>query len=125
MTLRVAAVVPPTTSPRVASSMPSLPLATATVPVLSVPMRLPWMVLLPIGAGVDAVGDAVAAVAGDDVAVAGRGAADGVVGAAQEDAVELVADGLEAAGVGADVVALDRDADGRVLEEDARPGCRR
>ena len=41
------------------------------------------------GAGVDAVGDAVAAVAGDDVAVARGGAADGVVGAAQQDAVEL------------------------------------
>ncbi len=71
------------------------------------------------GAGVDAVGDAVAAVAGDDVPIARRGAADGVVGAAQEDAVELVADGLVAAGIGADVVALDGDADGRVLEVDA------
>ncbi len=47
MTSRVAAVVPPTTSPMVASSMPSLPLGMATVPVLSVPMRLPSMVLSP------------------------------------------------------------------------------
>ena len=89
------------------------------MPVLSVPIRLPSMVLKPIGAGIDAVGDAVAAVARDDVAIAGGGPADGVVGAAQQDAVELIADGLEAAGVGADVVAFDGNADRRVLEVDA------
>ena len=71
------------------------------------------------GAGIDAVGDAVAAVAGDEVAGARDGAADGIVVAAQEDAVELVADGLVAAGVGADLVPLDGDAERRVLEVDA------
>ena len=77
------------------------------------------MVLKPIGAVIDAVGDAVAAIARDDVAVARGRAADGVAGAAQDDAVVLIADGLVAAGVGADIVPLDGHAHRRVLEEDA------
>src|SRR5205823_5971722 len=54
------------------------------------------------------VADARGAVAGDDVARGRRRTADGVVAAAQVDAIEAVAQGRVAGGVQADRVALER-----------------
>jgi hypothetical protein len=43
ITLRAAAVVPPIWLPRLFTQMPKLPLPRALAPVVSVPMKLPWM----------------------------------------------------------------------------------
>ena len=56
----------------------------------------------------------------DQVSGSCRRAADRVAGAAEQDPIELVADGLEAASVRADVVPLDQGVGCGVLKIDAR-----